>query len=192
MGERREGGERREVRSSDPSLSPEANRALTEELRQAVGREEVEVPAERSHAERERHGGRSGLAVTLADNRLPVTLGLFGTLVIGAVISLATGSWWFLLLALGLDVLGVIVVAAVALAMTTETEHLSPSAAARLEDEGVTDPDRVFSDLVEEFAPGGRRGDERETPAHEDAAQAAAEQRSAVTPSQEGSRPVGP
>jgi hypothetical protein len=29
-------------------------------------------------------------------------------------------------------------------------------------------------------------------PAHEDPAQAAAEQRSSVTPSQEGSRPVGP
>lgn len=184
--------ERREVRSADPSLSPEANRALTDELRQVVGSDEVEVPAERSHVERERHGDQAGVAVLLVENRLVATLTLLAALVFGAILSLTTGSWWFLLLALGLDVLGLIAVVVVVLAMTTETEHLSPSAAAHLEDEGVSDPDRVFSDLVEEFAPADRGGDERETPAHEDSAQAAAEQRSSVTPSQEPSRPVGP
>ena len=189
---KRDDGERREVRSSDPSLSPEANRVLTQELRQAVGREEVVVPAGRPHAERERHGGRPAVAVLLAEHRLVVALMLLGALVVGAIVSLASGSWWFLLLALGLDVLGLIVVTAIVLAMTTETEHLSPAAAARLEDEGVSDPDRVFSDLVEGFAPGDREGDERQTPAQEDPAQATAEQRSSVTPSEEGSRPVGP
>lgn len=169
-----EATELREVRSSDPSLSPEANRLLTEELREVVGREQAEVPAGRPHVERERHGGRSGIAVVLAEHRLVATLILLVALVVGAVVSLATGSWWFLLLALGLDVLGVIAVVAVVLAMTTETEHLSPSATARLEDEGVSDPDRVFSDLVEEFAPGEQ-----------------SEQRTSVTPSRR-SRPVGP
>jgi hypothetical protein len=184
--------ERREVRAADPSLSPEANRVLTEELREAVGDDAVTVPADRPHAERERHGGRPGLAVLLAENRLVVASMLLGALVIGAVVALATGSWWFLVLALGLDLVGVVTVAAIVLAMTTQTEHLSPSAAAQLEDEGVSDPDRVFSDLVEEFAPGDRGGDERTTPAHEDPAQATAEQRSSGTPSHDRSRPVGP
>jgi hypothetical protein len=186
------GRERREVRSQDPSLTPEANRILTRELRAAVGSEEVEVLRTRPHVERGRHGGRPGIAVALSQNRLIVALTFLVALVVGAIVSLATGSWWFLLLALGLDVLGVLVVVAIVLAMTTQTEHMSPSAAARLADEGVEDPDAVLSDLVEEYAPDDRRGDERATSPHEDPAQASTEQRSAVTPSQDPSRPVGP
>src|SRR5215207_5699131 len=163
--------ERREVQSADPSLSPEANRVLTDELRQVVGGDEAEVPVERSHVERERHGGRAGFAVLVAQHRLVVAMTVLAALVVGAIVSLTTGSWWFLLLALGFHAFGTIVIVTIVLAMTTETEHLSPSAAAHLEDEGVSNPDRVFSDLVEEFAPGDRGGDERETPAHEDPAQ---------------------
>jgi hypothetical protein len=184
--------ERREVRSQDPSLTPEANRVLTQELRAAVGRDEVEVPRTRAHVEQEPHGGRPGIAVALSQNRLIVALTLLAALVVGAIVSLATGSWWFLLLALGLDVLGMLAVAAIVLAMTTQTEHMSPGAAARLADEGVEDPDAVLSDLVEEYAPDDRGGDERVTSPQEDPAQAAAEQRSSVTPSQDPSRPVGP
>lgn len=153
--------ERREVRVQDPSLSPETNRLLTEELRAAVGRDAVEVPRERPHVEREQHGGRPEAAVALVDNRLAFAMVLLAALVIGAVVSLATGSWWFLLLALGLDVLGVLGMVAITLQMTTQTEHLSPALAARLEDEGVGDPDGLFSKLVEEYAPAGCRGDER-------------------------------
>lgn len=184
--------ERREVRADDPSLSPEANRILTEELRAAVGRDAVELPAERRHAERERHGRHSGVAVVLAGNRLLIAMTFLAALVVGAVVSLATGSWWFLPLALGVHALGTIAVVTVALGMTTQTEHMSPTAAARLEDEGVEDPDALLTDLVEAYAPEDRKGDEQQTPAHEDPAQATAEQRSSVTPSQHGSRPVGP
>jgi hypothetical protein len=184
--------ERREVRVQDPSLSPEANRILTEELRRAVGRDAVEVPADRPHAERERHGGRSGLAVALSDNRLAVAMTFLTALVVGAIVSLATGSWWFLLLALGVHALGTLAVVGIVLRMTTQTEHMSPSAAARLQDEGVEDPDALLTHLVEQYAPEGRRGDERETTPHEEPAQSAAEQRSSVTPSQDPSRPAGP
>lgn len=184
--------ERREVRSQDPSLSPEANRILTEELRAAVGRDEVVVPRGRRHAEQEQHGGRGGMAVALSQNRLALALTFLAALVVGAVVSLATGSWWFLLLALGVHALGTIAIVGIVLGMTTETEHVSPTAAARLEDEGVADPDAVLSELVEEYAPGDRRGDEQATSPHDDPAQATAEQRSSVTPSQHPSRPVGP
>jgi hypothetical protein len=187
-----EGAERREVRSRDPSLSPEANRILTEELRAAVGRDEVEVPRERRHAGRERHGGRSSFSVELSQNRLVIAMTVFAALVVGAILSLATGSWWFLLLALGVHALGTLAMVAIVLSMTTQTEHVSPGAAARLQDEGVEDPDALLSDLVEEFAPGERRGDERATSPHDEPAQSTAEQRSSVTPSQDPSRPVGP
>lgn len=185
--------ERREVRAQDPSLSPEANRILTEELREAVGAETSEVPRARPHASAQRHGGRSGLLVTFGANRLLIAMLLLGALVVGAIVVLATGSWWFLLLALAVHALGTLVIVGVILQLTSETEHLSPTAAARLEEEGVADPDALFSDLVEEHAPAGRGGpDDRSTPADEDSAQAAAEQRNAVTPSHDESKPVGP
>jgi hypothetical protein len=164
--------ERREVRSQDPSLTPEANRVLTEELRQVVGRDVVEVPADRPRHERARHGARPGPLVDLTANRLLIGITFLAALVVGAVISLATGSWWFLLLALAVHAITTLIVVGLVLRMTTQTEHLSPGAAARLEDEGVGDPDAVFSDLVHEFAPEqAQRGD--------------------VTPSRR-SKPVGP
>lgn len=171
--------ERREVRAADPSLTPEANRLLTEELREVTGRDAVEVPAERPHVERRAHGGRPALLVFLADNRIAVAMGFFAALAIGAVLGATTASWWLTGLAVAVGVVGTLVVATIVLKLTGETEHLSPAATVRLEEEGVEDPDRLFSDLVEEFAPG------------DDEAREAARQRDAVTPSRR-SRPVGP
>lgn len=166
-----ERSERREVRSEDPSLSPEANRLLTDELRDVVGSEAVDVPVGRAHAARERHGGRSGVVVGLESNRLAIGMTFLAALVVGAILSLATGSWWFLLLALGMHALGTLAIVGLALQMTTQTEHVSPGVAARLEDEGVGDPDALFGELVDEYAP-------RDDPGE-------------VTPSPR-SRPVGP
>jgi len=171
--------ERREVRAEDPSLSPEANRLLTDELREVTGRDAVEVPADRPHTERGEHGGSPSLLVFLSDNRIAVAMGFFVALAIGAVLGATTGSWWLTGLAVVIDLVGTLVVATVVLRMTGETEHLSPTASVRLEKEGVEDPDRLFSDLVEEFAPG------------DDEAAEHARQRDAVTPSRR-SRPVGP
>jgi hypothetical protein len=156
----REQDEPREVRVADPSLSPEANRILTEELRQVVGGDTVRVPAGRKHVERERHGARSGFVVGLASNRLALGIAFLVALVVGAILSLVTDSWWFLLLALGVLALATIAVVLGVVQLTTETEHLSPSAAARLEDEGVGDPDALFSALVEEFTPRTQDDDE--------------------------------
>lgn len=171
--------ERREVRSADPSLSPAANRILTDELREVIGEETTEVPRDRARTTTVSHGGRSRLWVAVTDNRvLFASVGLAGV-VIGAVLAMTTGSWWFLPLAVGLDVLGVVVVATMLIGLTTEVEHVAPSAAVRLQEEGVEDPDRVFSDLVEEFAP-----------VDEEAAEEA-EQRREVTPSRR-SEEIGP
>jgi hypothetical protein len=52
----------REVRSDDPSLSQEANRLLTEELREAVGADRVRVPRGTPRKSERSHGGRGGLA----------------------------------------------------------------------------------------------------------------------------------
>ena len=50
--------------------------------------------------------------------------------------------------------LGTMVVASSAIQLTTQIEHASPQTTARLEEEGVADPDRVLSDLVEEYTGG--------------------------------------
>lgn len=143
-------------------------------------------------AVRQRHGGHSRLAVTLAANRLGVVIVALCALVIGGVLILTTASWWLLAVLIVVVLLAMTAVVLVALQMTTETEHLAPTEVARLEDEGVVAPDAAYNDLVEEQAPddAGDRG--RETPAEEDPARAAAEQRSAVTPSSDRSKPVGP
>lgn len=175
----RERRERREVRSADPSLSPEANRILTDELREVTGSDTVEVPADRARVAGVSHGGRSRLFVGVSDNRVLFGSLFFAALVIGAVLAVTTGSWWLLPLAVGLDLLGTVVVATMMIGLTTEVEHVAPTAAVRLQDEGVEDPDKLFTELVEEFAP------------EDEQAQDEAEQRRKVTPSRR-SRAVGP
>jgi hypothetical protein len=144
--------ERRTVCSEDPSLSPHANDVLTEELRRVVGADVVEVPATRRHEENREHGGHGEEMVALFDNRLSAIMGAFALLVFGGVLTLITRSWWFLGIAFGLDLIGVVVTAAFVVKMTDETEHLSPEATALLENEGVEDPDAFFNQLVDEFA----------------------------------------
>jgi hypothetical protein len=156
--------ERREVRVEDPSLSPEANRILTEELRAATGREMVEVPRARPRLECEAHGGQPGFAVAVSQNRLAIAMTFLIAVVIGAILSLETGSWWFLPLALVVHALGTLAMIVLVLGMTAQTEHLSPGAAARLEDEGVENPDALFTDLVAEYAPERTREDVHERP----------------------------
>jgi hypothetical protein len=103
-----------------------------------------------------------------------------------------TGQYWAVVVACALHAVGTLVVAAGAIALTTRTEHVSPAVAARLEEEGVGDPDALLSDLVEEFA-GAQEAqgvpevissghNARTTTAEEDPARAAVEQRTAMTP----------
>jgi hypothetical protein len=185
--------EEREVRSDNPDLSPEANRLLTEELREAVGAESVRVPTGSPRPRAESARTRSPLVATLTANRPLIVVTLLAALVVGAAVSLATGSWWAVVAVVGAHAIGTLVVATAAIQLTTQTEHASPDVAARLEEEGVADPDRVLSDLVEAYAPAtAPRGtadvlssanNERTVWPEDDPAKAAAEQRTALTPS---------
>jgi hypothetical protein len=191
----REATERRAVRSEDPSLSPDANRLLTDELRQAVGRDEVEVPAGTPRRTAERRGRHSPVVATLATHRQIAVVSLLAALVIGAIVAFATGAWWAVVVALGLHALGTMLTATAAVQLTTEVEHVAPETAARLEEEGVADPDRMLTDLVEDFAGAERaRGapevvssanNERTVHAGDDPARATVEQRTAMTPQSE-------
>lgn len=140
--------ERREVRVDDPALSPETNARLTEELREAVGATSVAVPRDRPRATRgEPMSDRS--VITMRRIMYAMSLGI--ALVIGTVVALTTGSWWWLPLAAAVHAAGTVVVATVAVRITRGIEHPSPTLAAAMNEEGVVSADHRFSEMVEEF-----------------------------------------
>jgi hypothetical protein len=175
--------ERRFVRSEDPNLSAEANAALTEELQQAIGAEQVSMPVDAPDPATAERSGDSAATATVASMRPLFIVTLLAALTVGAVIALSTGSWWALVVAVGVHAVGTMVVASGAIQLTTQIEHASPQTTARLEEEGVADPDRVLSDLVEEYT-----GEAESSPAGgvisggDSGSRAPAAQRRAMTP----------
>jgi hypothetical protein len=191
----------RDVRSQDPSLSPEANRLLTGELREVVGDDHVRIPAHTPAREREAHGEHSELFASLLSNRPLFIVGTLALLVVGAVTTLTTGAWWAATLLVVLVVSCAVVAGLGALHLATETEHLAPDVAARLESEGVPDPDKVFTELIEEFAGATEAhgtaevissgANEQTVRPDENPALAAVEQRTSLTPSSEPGAAAG-
>lgn len=193
--------ERRSVRSEDPSLSDRANELLTHELREAIGTDEVVVPQDVPDRSSDRHATHSPFVATLTANRPILIVTFLVALVFGGVVALVTGQYWAVVVAAALHAVGTLAVAAGAIGMTTNIEHVDPTVAARLEEEGVADPDRVLSSLVEDYA-GARdaRGvpevvsgghNERTTAPEQDGARASVEQRTAMTPTSGGSSVAG-
>ena len=191
--------EQREVRVADPALDAGANQRLTEEVREVLGTDRVSVPRDRPRPSRGDRPHKPGLMAEVSSHRLTVVM-LFGVFfTIGAIVSLVTGSWWLLPVALGVHALGTILVTSTAMRLTTISEHASPTVAAMLQEQGVSNPDEHFSQLVEEFSE-HEHGDASdvastdETPrtaaSTEDSAGAAAEQSSAMTPTAGASQPT--
>ena len=184
--------ERRAVRSDDESLSPRANELLTRELQAAVGSDEAVVPKNRPHRESKAHGGRSPFTAALKSNLPLIIVTFFVALVVGGIIAMVTDQYWAVVVAAAVHAIGTLAVAVGAIALTTQTEHMDPTVAARLEEEGIGDPDAVLSDLVEEFSGAQEaRGvpevvssghNERTVAPEEDPGRASVEQRSAMTP----------
>jgi len=146
--------EERFVRSADPSLTPEANRLLTEELREVVGRDRVRVPAGAPRREDDAHGRFPPPLANLVSSRQIILVTLLVALVVGAIATLVTGSWWGLVAALGVHALGTLAAAAGAFQLARQQEHVSPNLAAKLEEEGVADPDAVLTELADEYGRG--------------------------------------
>jgi hypothetical protein len=181
----------REVVSEDPSLSPEANRVLTEEARAAVGADRVRVPRDKPHVERDRAGTHGSLAESFAANRLIIAITFGSLLVVGAIVALATGSWWAVVVAALVHAIGTFVVLTMLGSAVRQTEHASPTATALLAEEGVADPDARLSDLVEEYS-GVESGENAQPDDPSQApARAATEQRSANTPAGVPTEPAG-
>jgi hypothetical protein len=153
--------ERRKVVVDEPGLSDETNRALTEEVRAAVGSDEVRVPRDRPRARAPQR--RSGFAATLSANRLILIISFLTLLVVGAVLALITGSWWWLIVPLVVHAIATVALGAGMVQATTQAEKPDPSTVARMEDEGVPDPEGTFNELVDEYGgTGGAEGQPRE------------------------------
>jgi hypothetical protein len=186
-------GEPRFTRDEDdPGLSAETTRRLRGELAEATGRDPAELGDIPLRQEAGSAGGHSAFVAQLIDARLLLGVTLIVLLIAGLVVALATGAWIVLVGLIALHAVGTAVVAAGVLQLTTETEHVSPELAARLEEEGVGDADRMFTNLVGDVTGDAeRRGpaevvapghDERVTSTEDDPARAGAEQRTALTP----------
>jgi hypothetical protein len=128
--------------ANEERLSPETQAKLEFELDEATEQPgtsgEVPVPP------------RTKEVGAFAERRALIA-GMFATaVVIGVIASLVVGSWWLLVLALAIHAVGTAVVFILASGLLSETEHASPELAEDLRAEGVTSPDRLLTDLVEE------------------------------------------
>ena len=125
-----------------------------------------------------------------------VALGGLALVVIGAIAALAvvTHVWWTIVLALIVLAAMLYLVVAIIIKMTSNPERPSSTTVAAMEEEGIDDPEQLFSDVVAEFTaePDADGETGRTTDAVDDPAAAAAEQRDATTPSGGPSRAVGP
>jgi hypothetical protein len=180
----------RRVVVDEPGISDETNRAITENVRAAVGGDTVRVPQGRPRSRTPRR--RSRLIATVTANRLILIITFLTFLVVGAIVSLTVGSWWFLLLAVAVHAAATVLMAGGILQATSDVERPDPGTLERMEAEGVPDPEGTFNDIVEEF--GGAQAargtaeivspghNERTTGAQDDPGRSAAEQRTALTP----------
>jgi ABC-type transport system involved in Fe-S cluster assembly fused permease/ATPase subunit len=141
-------------------MHDEARAMLRDELQEVVGPEAAER-AERKGALDEAVAAdrpRTVLGV-ISESRALIAITLMVALIVGAVIALITGGWWFLLVALFLHAIGTVVVVATALGMASEVEHADPATAAALEARGVTDPDAALNHAVDAAAEGANKPD---------------------------------
>jgi hypothetical protein len=114
--------------------------------------------------------------------------------VIAAIVALAVDQWWILVGAFVVLIVVLAAMIATVLRMTSNQERPSPITVAALEEDGVGDPERHFSELVKEFTPEpSSDGEHRTTAAAEDEpASATAEQRTRSPPVAAHQKPWGP
>jgi hypothetical protein len=190
--------ERRTVEVHEPEFSEATNAKLTNELRDVIGADQVEVPVDRPHPSSGEHvEHRRSLPIPFPlPNDLVIAQGGIALVVVGAIAALAVviHRWWTLVLAvLVLGAMTYLVVAMI-IRMTSNPERPAPATVAAMEQEGVSNPEQLFSDVVAEFTadPGASGETGRTTDVVDDPAKAAAEQRDATTASGGPSRAVGP
>ena len=144
----------RSVESNDPSLSAEANRLLTGELRAVIGSDSVQVPESWPDHRADRHATHSGFAASAIVLRVLISIvGLVLAMTVLISVIATTESWVLVGVATALFLPTTFVIAWTVLRTFDEFEHVDPEVAAMLSAEGMGDPDRTFTDLVHDFQP---------------------------------------
>ena len=143
--------ETRTVRSEDPSLSEETNARLTGELRDAVGGDEVEVSKGTRHAERERHATGSPAKASIWNVGLLCGIVAIVLGIVAVIAALQSGRDWVVAVALVLEISGLILVLRGVLEMLSQREKPSAGLEARMEEEGVANPEGATSDMADSF-----------------------------------------
>lgn len=188
------------VEVRDPALSERANEIMTDEVQDAVGACEADVPADVATAAGRRHPREHGILAALFERRILLGVTAAVLVVIAAILVVTTGSWWWLGVAVGVHLVATVFIAAGVTQTTTSVEAPSPTGLAALEEEGVRDAERVFNDHVRSFSGADvvprceavvRAGsNHRDAVGEDDPSRTAAEHQTAMTPTSERTRPV--
>jgi hypothetical protein len=118
-----------------------SERILAEEVQEAAQTEEP-------HLAQPVDARSTGFMATLWSNRLLIAITLALVLVVGAVVSLAIGTWWVLVAALVVHAVGTLLVVGFVLQLSTQVEKPAPETVAALEERGVRDPERALNEQV--------------------------------------------
>ncbi len=185
--------EERAVEVNDPKLSADANRRLTEAVREVIGADRVLVPADRPHVSQ---GERSKLpffkdmsalkAASIGSLAVAIGVGLI-------ILTRAGNQWWLLAIVIVLLTVTLASMTMTIMNLASTTEYPDPFLVALLNEQGMRDPEGRFTEMVHEFMPVTTGDDEHRTTAVEDdPAQALAEQQESGTPAGGASTAVGP
>ncbi|MGI8428285.1 MAG: hypothetical protein ACR2OB_03055 [Solirubrobacteraceae bacterium] len=131
--------------SDQEAISPETDRLLDHELQQITGDPDALVSCTYRTP---LHAPGIGDVIEL---RLGLIILALILLLVGAIVILSSGGVRVLIAAIALLFCATAVVVVVTLRISQPTEHPSPELEARLVAEGVGDPDRVMTDLVEDY-----------------------------------------
>jgi hypothetical protein len=132
----------------------DSRREMHRELEDAVGHH-----VDRETADRALDGPpRSRFATAISDNELLLGITLAGALVVGIILSLALDSWLFLVLAIAVHAVGTVAVTLLAIWLATSGDRPDPRTVARLEQEGVRNPEQALNDAVRDVRSGGEGG----------------------------------
>jgi hypothetical protein len=124
---------------------------LKEEVKDALDGEADDATVERALGD----PPRSRFATVISENELLIGLTLAGAVVFGVVLSVFLNSWLFLVLAVAVHAIGTIATTALAVWLATSGDKPDPRTVARLEEQGVADPEQAVNDAVHNVRKGG-------------------------------------
>jgi hypothetical protein len=156
--------EERAVEANLPTLTADANHRLTAALRDVIGADTVSVPADRprpSQGDRPHTSPLQRMTTVKA-----IGLGLVAVVVgVAFVVVTALSHDWVLTGVAFVVLLGsLLVVTTAIIELASVAEYPDPGIVALLAEQGISDPEVRFSEMVKEFSPETSGNEEQQTP----------------------------